>query len=605
MLSASESNNLQVDIARFEQELQTYKSSQDALKFLSKYEKQVEGWSSPNKARFLYLRGFQKEGVSDFEGAISDYTQAIDLSDTSNPDDTLIESLLDRSYVIYLQTFDTSDYCPDRKLAVNYSKNITNNDLRAKALTQYAFCFRDSDNFKQGLVLLEEAMTLANNSDLSLNRKAMIHNATGELYSHNYLFEYAYEHIKHAYELWSQANDYQDMFNMLHTLVGLSNQLAHWEVAEKYLAELHLLADTQTEFKDFKFFAFFNEGRLRFSQKQFAEAEFALKQALSLKDTTPEKFFVRRSYTYLAISLARLDRTEEAHEYIHQAMATEEKISKPLAYALKAVDAIHHGEVFQSTEYLFKKSDEEIKVLRKRINNQAVYLLLEHRANRAVFENKLLENELAINQLKLNNELSKNENATQRLTISILVVLILVFFSLFMYKSRKVFKHRAHTDALTGIANRRYCFEQSEKHFKKCSSKRQPISVLIFDIDHFKKINDNYGHKTGDEAIRMVAHQAEHWLKSGDVLGRIGGEEFLVVLPNTGLDEAEQVAERLRNGIANKVFERSSDKINLTVSIGVSSVSEDTESLYQLINIADKALYSAKQSGRNKTCLAE
>ena len=593
------------NIEKLEQELDNYQSSKDALEFLSKYAEQIAEWPSTSRARFFYLRGFQKEGVSDFEGAISDYTKAIELSDVSSPDDTLVESLLDRSYVVYLQTFDTDDYCPDRKTAVDYSKHITNNDLRAKALTQYAFCFKGSDNFEQGIKLLEEALSFAQNNDLSLNRKAMIHNATGELFSQNFLYEYAYEHISRAYTLWKQANDYQDVFNMLHTLVGLATQLARWEDAEKHLAELHLLADTQTNFKDFKFFAFFNEGLIRFHQKQFTKAEVALKKAIQLENTTPEKFFVRRSYTYLGISLARLNRVEEAHQYIHQAMESEEKLNKPLAYALKAIDAIHHGEIFQSSENLYNKSDEETKLMRKRVNNQVVYLSLEHRANRAVFEKKLLESELAINQLKLNNELSKNEIATQRLAISILVVLFLVFFSLFMYKSRSEFKYRAHTDVLTGIANRRYCFEKSEKHFKKCSSKGRPISVLIFDIDHFKKINDNYGHNTGDEAIKMVAHQAEHWLKSGDILGRIGGEEFLVVLPNTGLNEAEQVAERLREGIANKVFEHSSDKINLTVSIGVSSATEETESLYQLVNMADKALYRAKQSGRNKTCLAE
>ncbi len=582
--------------------IKRFNSSQEALTYLLSIESQIEQWSKDEQASYFFLRGFQQEGF-DYESALQDYNIAIDLSDINNPTDALIESLLGRSYVRYIQTHDANQYCPDRKLAVELSETTQDFDLKAKALTLYAFCFSQSDTFQQGTEFLQQALEIATNNDLSLNRKALINNATGELFNRNRLFEYSYPYIFEAYQLWKKANDHQDVFNMLHTLVSICLKLERYQEAQKYVNELHFLADSQPEFKDFKFFAFYNQGVLSKNQKQFQKAIYSFKQAIELEDTTEEKFFIDLTYANLAISLARINKIDEAVKYAKRPLANPINSHDHIYMSLRAIKNIHSGNYYQAMEQLFNKADFEVNNAQKSINNKVAYLSLEHRATTIAFENKLLEQDLAINQLELKNEQSKYQISSQRLTISVLATLVFIFISIFMYKSRRFFKRRAQTDYLTGIANRRYCFELGEKLINKCVAKKQPFSLLVFDIDHFKKINDSFGHMVGDNAIKMVAQQAMHWIKKDDHLGRIGGEEFLVLLPNIHSDEAYQIAERLRKGIASKTFSYKNNTINLTVSIGVAERTNNDENLGVLVNQADKALYKAKNKGRNCTVI--
>jgi len=130
------------------------------------------------------------------------------------------------------------------------------------------------------------------------------------------------------------------------------------------------------------------------------------------------------------------------------------------------------------------------------------------------------------------------------------------------------------------------------------------LSILMLDIDHFKKINDNYGHHIGDLVIQSLSDICRNTLREIDIIGRIGGEEFAVVLPQTAAQPAFQVAERLRESIANAVFFPEQDKpIRYTVSIGVTTLNEQQNNIQLLLRFADKALYDAKLNGRNKACV--
>jgi diguanylate cyclase (GGDEF)-like protein len=125
----------------------------------------------------------------------------------------------------------------------------------------------------------------------------------------------------------------------------------------------------------------------------------------------------------------------------------------------------------------------------------------------------------------------------------------------------------------------------------------------MLDIDHFKKINDTYGHQSGDLVLASVASTFQEVLRNVDISGRLGGEEFAVILPETGIEKATEVAERLREIIsADKVTLTDGIEINYTVSIGVATLIEKTSNINMLLNEADKALYKAKQTGRNRVC---
>ncbi len=171
-------------------------------------------------------------------------------------------------------------------------------------------------------------------------------------------------------------------------------------------------------------------------------------------------------------------------------------------------------------------------------------------------------------------------------------------------KAEKELERLAQTDPLTGLANRRH-FMQLAEH-ERLQSKRYggELSILMMDIDHFKRINDSYGHHAGDLVIQSLSTICRNTLRETDIIGRIGGEEFAVVLPQTASHQAIEVAERLREVIANAVFSLEPDvTLHFTVSIGVATLTDMQNNIDTLLRFADKALYDAKLDGRNKVRL--
>ncbi len=156
----------------------------------------------------------------------------------------------------------------------------------------------------------------------------------------------------------------------------------------------------------------------------------------------------------------------------------------------------------------------------------------------------------------------------------------------------------ATTDALTGIANRRHFFSQARVAAHRAHRARQPIAVALLDLDHFKQVNDTYGHQAGDLVLQVVAQTCRDCLRSGDLLGRYGGEELAVLMPNTDAQGATRVAERIRRAIAGLHISSGADEIRVTASLGVASDAQSYD-LEVLLGRADAALYAAKDAGRN------
>ncbi|MFE4107612.1 diguanylate cyclase [Almyronema epifaneia] len=159
----------------------------------------------------------------------------------------------------------------------------------------------------------------------------------------------------------------------------------------------------------------------------------------------------------------------------------------------------------------------------------------------------------------------------------------------------------AATDELTGVANRRYLLEIATKEFERAKRYGRSLAIVMLDIDHFKLVNDNYGHQVGDRVLQQMAAVAAETLRKGDTLGRIGGEEFIALLPETAPSEAEEVAERLRQKIANLAIAISPEhNLQITVSLGLSVHLAGDVTIDAIITRADAALYVAKAQGRNQ-----
>ncbi len=159
-------------------------------------------------------------------------------------------------------------------------------------------------------------------------------------------------------------------------------------------------------------------------------------------------------------------------------------------------------------------------------------------------------------------------------------------------------------DALTGIPNRRYLDQSLDGHMTALARHGWSLGLLMVDIDHFKSFNDSYGHDVGDRVIKLVARTLEHNLRGNDLLGRWGGEEFLVILPGATAEALEQAAERLRIMVEGSSMVHDTERLGVTISVG-GTLARRGESADSALRRADGCLYQAKDAGRNQVCVSQ
>lgn len=163
----------------------------------------------------------------------------------------------------------------------------------------------------------------------------------------------------------------------------------------------------------------------------------------------------------------------------------------------------------------------------------------------------------------------------------------------------------SRTDRLTGLWGRGYWEERLYEEYRRARRTGSPAALVMLDIDHFKRVNDSYGHPVGDDAIRMVARSIFECCRDIDIPGRYGGEEFGVVLPETGREGAKVFCERLRKRVEGEMLHADGETIRATVSLGIAELSERVLDAADWLQRADRGLYQAKRSGRNRTCIHE
>lgn len=169
------------------------------------------------------------------------------------------------------------------------------------------------------------------------------------------------------------------------------------------------------------------------------------------------------------------------------------------------------------------------------------------------------------------------------------------------------FREAARTDAKTGLANSSYWQEVAEREIARARTGRESLAVLLVDIDHFKDVNDRFGHLTGDDILRAVSAALTDGLRPRDFVGRFGGEEFVVLLTGSDLEQGRQAAERIRAHVADVKVEATgrAQFVQVTISLGVAAFRDSGHSVHELLDAADAALYAAKRAGRNCVRVAE
>ncbi|MCS7307935.1 MAG: GGDEF domain-containing protein, partial [Aquificaceae bacterium] len=156
-------------------------------------------------------------------------------------------------------------------------------------------------------------------------------------------------------------------------------------------------------------------------------------------------------------------------------------------------------------------------------------------------------------------------------------------------------------DPLTNLYNRRFVVEFFQKEMERTKRNRHPLSLVLMDIDHFKNINDTYGHNTGDMCLKVFSDILRNNVRSMDIVGRWGGEEFIIILPQASKEEAISISNRIRDKLKEKViYTDKAEPIFLTASFGIATAPEDGEDMDKLLTVADNRLYRAKNEGRDR-----
>lgn len=168
---------------------------------------------------------------------------------------------------------------------------------------------------------------------------------------------------------------------------------------------------------------------------------------------------------------------------------------------------------------------------------------------------------------------------------------------------RQRLREQALTDPLTGLYNRRHIFSCLDRELKRYERYSDVFSIILIDADHFKHVNDNYGHSTGDATLRLIARVCKASVRTTDIVGRFGGEEFIILLPNTAADAAAVVAERIRSDMGKVSRELLDGAVLVTLSLGVAEVEPGAADFNALLAAADKALYEAKDAGRDRVAV--
>ena len=338
--------------------------------------------------------------------------------------------------------------------------------------------------------------------------------------------------------------------------------------------------------------------------KQPSEALEVLNKNLDYVKTTGYQALIASFYDLMATAyLAKKDYLQ-AEKYAQILLDTEEQhqYEQAITAAYKVMAEIsEHSKRFDQAFYFYKKYSEA-----KQLNldqDNAKLLAIQKAEFDAVEKNVQIalldkENALLKTQALLDSESAQNK----RLALALLSM-VLVVFILWIYKNRRNYlklQKYAQVDDLTGIANRHYFTQQAITAINYCKRTDQPVSFIMFDLDFFKRINDTYGHQAGDIALKVAVNAAKSACRKNDIIGRLGGEEFGVLLPGCASHLATLIAEKCRSAIEHASFAESGYDITVTASFGIADSSTCEYNFEKLFAGADFALYQSKDLGRNR-----
>jgi len=325
---------------------------------------------------------------------------------------------------------------------------------------------------------------------------------------------------------------------------------------------------------------------------------------LTATESTKYYLLIATYYSLIAETYYELDNFPLAQKYALLVLnkTTKEHKSEAIVRATKVLYLIN------------KNSGDYEKALEHHELYQRQHLLINDDRNKrsisyqiAQKENREKSHEISLlaeknKRLNVEKALFEQSAKSQQLQILLLssVIIWLVYWAFRSYRVQSKLRNIADHDELTGIFNRRCFHELADSALKYCNKTNQPVSLLMFDLDHFKGINDQYGHHVGDWALKSTVDACKVLCRKNDIIGRFGGEEFTILLPGCANEKARELAEIYRHAIESISTEELGLDFNISASFGVFSSQKPSDTLTDVIKAADCAMYYSKQQGRNR-----
>ena len=325
-----------------------------------------------------------------------------------------------------------------------------------------------------------------------------------------------------------------------------------------------------------------------------------LDRATEAQQRTPDARLLAQIELARGIALHQLKRLKESAAMLEQALVVFRQADSlgeltPTYDALAAVDA-DLGDWRSAFDYRTLAQTTATRLLRDQLDQRFETLKVEFDTAAKEQENELLTRENEANQKALSQQLRASKLRTAVVVLTALLLAMLVWLAVHQRRSTLRLRALAMTDELTGVPNRRAVLALLARLLRRSAT---PTSILIMDIDHFKSINDRHGHLIGDETLRSMTANLREAVAEPALFGRLGGEEFAVVLPATDLDLAITIAERLRERVMRIDLSRWLGERRITVSVGVATSVPTRDTISVMLRRADAALYAAKDAGRN------
>jgi diguanylate cyclase (GGDEF)-like protein len=527
-------------------------------------------------SELLYLRGFSFESLGDIIKATQDYKKGLEVAESLHNKVLIASGLINLGAIAYL-----------------------------------------TDDYQRSLILLNDAYNIAEQTDDD-ELKGNVNSELGIVYAYVYQEQKAMAYYQKSYEHFKQAGMLLSAHNSLNNIAINHNIKKEYSQAITVLQTI--IAESNKDSPSSLMYSVYSSMAWAYLKKEQANAEAAYQYLLKAKQyikATDQHDVQLQFHIDEAFILYQLTRYDEALVSINAAekiLANQQSLTQlkkqayinivnlraKVSFEKKAFKDAYQlkSEVIKLTERLYEKEDSR--------SIAEVRLSLE--GEQADIQSEILQNQQALHEASLVEAKFTNEEQRLYLVISALVTLAFAWLLVKLIQSQHKLNIATSIDSLTQIENRRSLMKSAQLAFNHAKNRQNQLSILMIDIDHFKFINDNLGHHCGDEVLKIIAQLSATMLRKSDVLGRYGGEEFMVCLPNTELTSAIEIAQRIRLCIEQHDWQFSIDKLTVSVSIGVSSLriegrqTESVNDLYSLIKIADEQLYRAKFTGRNKVC---